>query len=48
VSTTSETVAPGIVGSFYFKVQALAGANWTGAQSAAAGPRTITALLLCQ
>jgi len=46
-TTTTATVAPGILGQFFFKVQAIGGTHWAGALSAAAGPRTITALLIC-
>lgn len=47
VTTTTSTVTVGVVGSYWFKVQAFAGTNWTSPLSTAAGPRTITIALLC-
>jgi fibronectin type 3 domain-containing protein len=47
VTTTTQTVTIATTGSYWFKVQALAGTHWTSPQSTAAGPRTITIALLC-
>jgi hypothetical protein len=47
VTGTTATVTVGIVGSYWFKVQAFAGTQWTSPLSTAAGPRTITVALLC-
>jgi hypothetical protein len=47
VATTTATVAPGALGSFFFKVQAIGGTHWAGPLSAFAGPRTIVIGLIC-
>jgi hypothetical protein len=47
VAGTTTTVTVGSLGSYWFKVQALAGTHWTSPLSSAAGPRNITLGLLC-